>query len=256
MALLGSLASRSPVAAVSLTLPLAWALAPGARGIAGSLVTLLLAVLAASLGDEGDGARTVRTVSAVATATPVAWGLAAAAVGASPGAPLSVLAVALIAWGWWRVVSKSSQQQQQPSDEPRRQEREQERERWHRQQWGGSARGGEQRQQQQARRTTDHLPGEAPPGATDDVELVLSARNYLGVLGLLGGGSGEIARASLTRLDDEAVRAAWRKLALSVHPDKHRGVGAEDAFDLVTKAYESLQDAGARASYARVLGLG
>jgi hypothetical protein len=95
-----------------------------------------------------------------------------------------------------------------------------------------------------------------PPGATDDVELVLSARNYLGVLGLPGGGSGEIARASLTRLDDEAVRAAWRKLALSVHPDKHRGVGAGDAFDLVTKAYESLQDAGARARYARVLGLG
>ena len=303
---MGSFYSRSVVATVLLTHPLGWALAPGALGFAGSLVTFLLAALTVAWGDakasaaECDVARRrgadadamadakaeveerMRDAAGAVTAvTPIAWGLACAAISTLSRASFSVAAVAFVAWGWWRVVSKSmessddDEQRQREEREQREQEQEQQRhppppgfaswDEWMRyhhkqqQQQRGGARGGQQRQRQQPQRrttTTNHLSQRPPPGATGDVETVLSSLNYLEVLGLSEGGR-TITWKILAGLGDAAVKAEWRRLALSVHPDKHLGVGADEAFILVTKAYANLQDAGARAIYAREeLGLG
>ncbi len=144
--------------------------------------------------------------------------------------------------------------------------------------------------QQQRQRILHHLPGRPLPGSTGEVRRVLSARNFVEVLGLQGGGGGTgggstttatatstVTAASFALLDDDAVKRSWRALVKSVHPDKHQrqnsssngengggsgngrgngnGVGAEEAFGLVTEAFESLKDAGCRARYARSLGL-
>ena len=250
------------VAAVLLAHPIAWSLAPGATGLVGSLVTLSLVVAAVARGElaqqrraaaaraaaaaEEEEEAVIGAVSALATATPVAWGLAAAAIGMSR-AYLSVPAVALVAWGWWRVVSKSASSSSSSWRPPQPQRDGDER------QWG-----------QQPRRRTDHLPGRPPRGATGAVERVLSSRDFVEVLGLDKGGgrnANGLTLAALERLDDKAVRAAWRRLVLSVHPDRQHasssggGVGAKEAFNLVAEAFESLKDAAARARYARELDL-
>lgn len=42
--------------------------------------------------------------------------------------------------------------------------------------------------------------------------------------------------------DDEAIRQSYRKLILSLHPDKNKSVGAEGAFKLVSQAWMLLSD--------------
>ncbi|XVE92110.1 hypothetical protein REPUB_Repub01dG0068900 [Reevesia pubescens] len=49
--------------------------------------------------------------------------------------------------------------------------------------------------------------------------------------------------------DDEAVRKHYRKLALTLHPDKNKSVGADGAFKLVSEAWSLLSDKSKRVAY-------
>lgn len=49
--------------------------------------------------------------------------------------------------------------------------------------------------------------------------------------------------------DDETVRRQYRKLALILHPDKNKSVGAEGAFKFVSAAWSVLSDKSKRAAY-------
>jgi molecular chaperone DnaJ len=52
--------------------------------------------------------------------------------------------------------------------------------------------------------------------------------------------------------DGEAIKKAYRKLALQYHPDRNSGdAGAEDRFREATEAYEILRDDGKRSAYDR-----
>ncbi|XP_011069508.1 chaperone protein dnaJ 49, partial [Sesamum indicum] len=47
----------------------------------------------------------------------------------------------------------------------------------------------------------------------------------------------------------EDVRKAYRKLSLKVHPDKNQAPGAEEAFKMVSKAFQCLSDEESRKKY-------
>ncbi|KAF5726658.1 DnaJ heat shock N-terminal domain-containing protein putative isoform 1 [Tripterygium wilfordii] len=49
--------------------------------------------------------------------------------------------------------------------------------------------------------------------------------------------------------DDETVRKHYRKLALMLHPDKNKSIGAEGAFKFISEAWSLLSDKGKRAVY-------
>ncbi|XP_007043977.2 PREDICTED: uncharacterized protein LOC18608980 [Theobroma cacao] len=49
--------------------------------------------------------------------------------------------------------------------------------------------------------------------------------------------------------DDEAVRKQYRKLALMLHPDKNKSVGADGAFKLISEAWSLLSDKAKRVAY-------
>ncbi|XP_022158022.1 uncharacterized protein LOC111024612 [Momordica charantia] len=49
--------------------------------------------------------------------------------------------------------------------------------------------------------------------------------------------------------DDENIRRQYRKLALVLHPDKNKSLGAEGAFKLVSEAWSLLSDKGKRLAY-------
>ncbi|KAM5568249.1 hypothetical protein ABKV19_016021 [Rosa sericea] len=51
------------------------------------------------------------------------------------------------------------------------------------------------------------------------------------------------------RADDEAVRKQYRKLALMLHPDKNKSVGADGAFKLLSEAWSLLSDKAKRGAY-------
>ncbi|KAL4574763.1 hypothetical protein LXL04_021600 [Taraxacum kok-saghyz] len=49
--------------------------------------------------------------------------------------------------------------------------------------------------------------------------------------------------------DDETIRKHYRKLALLLHPDKNKSVGADGAFKLLSEAWTLLSDKGKRSAY-------
>ncbi|KAJ4710822.1 DnaJ domain containing protein [Melia azedarach] len=49
--------------------------------------------------------------------------------------------------------------------------------------------------------------------------------------------------------DDETVRKQYRKLALMLHPDKNKSIGADGAFKLISEAWSLLSDKAKRAAY-------
>lgn len=49
--------------------------------------------------------------------------------------------------------------------------------------------------------------------------------------------------------DDETIRKQYRKLALMLHPDKNKSLGAEGAFKLVSEAWSLLSDKAKRLAY-------
>ncbi|GKD84571.1 DnaJ domain-containing protein [Tanacetum coccineum] len=49
--------------------------------------------------------------------------------------------------------------------------------------------------------------------------------------------------------DDDTVKKHYRKLALSLHPDKNKSIGAEGAFQLVSQAWNLLSDKDKRLAY-------
>ncbi|KAL6529072.1 hypothetical protein OROHE_014816 [Orobanche hederae] len=49
--------------------------------------------------------------------------------------------------------------------------------------------------------------------------------------------------------DDDTIRKQYRKLALLLHPDKNRSIGAEGAFQLVSQAWRLLSDKSKRLAY-------
>ncbi|XP_061992420.1 uncharacterized protein LOC133710378 [Rosa rugosa] len=51
--------------------------------------------------------------------------------------------------------------------------------------------------------------------------------------------------------DDETVKKQYRKLALSLHPDKNKFVGADGAFNLLKEAWDLLSDKTKRVAYDR-----
>ncbi|KAG8390391.1 hypothetical protein BUALT_Bualt01G0078500 [Buddleja alternifolia] len=50
-------------------------------------------------------------------------------------------------------------------------------------------------------------------------------------------------------VDDEAIKKRYRKLALMLHPDKNRSVGADGAFVLISDAFGMLSDKAKRLAY-------
>ncbi|CAN6676404.1 unnamed protein product [Malus baccata var. baccata] len=51
------------------------------------------------------------------------------------------------------------------------------------------------------------------------------------------------------KADDEAVRKQYRKLALMLHPDKNKSIGADGAFKLLSEAWSLLSDKSKRVAY-------
>ncbi|XP_004512598.1 uncharacterized protein [Cicer arietinum] len=51
------------------------------------------------------------------------------------------------------------------------------------------------------------------------------------------------------RADDDTVRKHYRKLALMLHPDKNKSIGADGAFKLLSEAWSLLSDKARRAAY-------
>ncbi|KAE9620980.1 putative DnaJ domain-containing protein [Lupinus albus] len=65
--------------------------------------------------------------------------------------------------------------------------------------------------------------------------------------------NGEVDRYSILGVnplaDEDTVRKHYRKLALMLHPDKNKSVGADGAFKLISEAWSLLSDKAKRAAY-------
>lgn len=49
--------------------------------------------------------------------------------------------------------------------------------------------------------------------------------------------------------DDETIRRCYRKMALTLHPDKNKSLGADGAFNLISQAWSLLSDKAKRTTY-------
>lgn len=69
------------------------------------------------------------------------------------------------------------------------------------------------------------------------VRRILKTGNYYDILGIPQGA------------DEEAIKKAYKKTALKLHPDKCKAAGAEEAFKKVSRAFQCLSDAKKRSLY-------
>ncbi|KAF4396810.1 hypothetical protein CsatB_019174 [Cannabis sativa] len=89
------------------------------------------------------------------------------------------------------------------------------------------------------------FPGlEGIPQMLSTLDIYISAENKIGGeadwYGILGLDQ---------QADDETVRKQYRKLALMLHPDKNKSIGADGAFKLISQAWTLLSDKARRLAY-------
>ncbi|KAG8390387.1 hypothetical protein BUALT_Bualt01G0078100 [Buddleja alternifolia] len=82
--------------------------------------------------------------------------------------------------------------------------------------------------------------------ASADQNKIRGEVDWYGVLGL---------NPSVDDDDDEEIKKQYRKLALMLHPDKNKSVGAHGAFVLISEAFGILSDKAKRLAYKKRRGL-
>jgi len=95
-------------------------------------------------------------------------------------------------------------------------------------------------------------PDAAPPGGSSSIsnliDRIARSNNHYETLGVADRDKKNEGNASI---DGNALKKAYRKLALQLHPDKCKAEGAEEAFKKVSNAYATLSSAESRAHYDR-----
>lgn len=88
------------------------------------------------------------------------------------------------------------------------------------------------------------------PGLEGMPQLFATLNVYLSAENKIGGEADlyEILGVN-SKADDEVVRKQYRKLALMLHPDKNKSVGAEGAFQIISEAWSLLSDKAQRRAY-------
>ncbi|CAA2993855.1 uncharacterized protein LOC111396148 [Olea europaea var. sylvestris] len=93
------------------------------------------------------------------------------------------------------------------------------------------------------------------PGLEGISQLVRTFEIYISAEEKINGEYNWYAVLGATPLaDDKTVRKQYRKLALLLHPDKNKSVGAEGAFKLVSQAWSLLSDKSKRLEYDQKYG--
>eukprot|EP00548_Thalassiothrix_antarctica_P018858 CAMPEP_0194185974 /NCGR_PEP_ID=MMETSP0154-20130528/45063_1 /TAXON_ID=1049557 /ORGANISM="Thalassiothrix antarctica, Strain L6-D1" /LENGTH=98 /DNA_ID=CAMNT_0038904683 /DNA_START=45 /DNA_END=337 /DNA_ORIENTATION=+ len=91
-------------------------------------------------------------------------------------------------------------------------------------------------------------PDAAPPGGSSSIsnliDRIARSNNHYETLGVADRDKKNEDNASI---DGNALKKAYRKLALQLHPDKCKAEGAEEAFKKVSNAYATLSSAESRA---------
>ncbi|KAJ6846024.1 uncharacterized protein M6B38_278275 [Iris pallida] len=81
-------------------------------------------------------------------------------------------------------------------------------------------------------------------------QMIATLDIYLASEVKINGESDWYAILSLNALaDDETVKKQYRKLALQLHPDKNKSIGAEGAFKLISEAWSVLSDKSRKMAY-------
>lgn len=88
------------------------------------------------------------------------------------------------------------------------------------------------------------------PGLDGIPQMIATLNVYISAENKINGEADWYAVLGVNPLaDDESVRKQYRKLALMLHPDKNKSIGAEGAFKLISEAWSLLSDKGRRAAY-------
>uniref|UniRef100_A0A1D1ZHH6 DnaJ subfamily B member 14 n=1 Tax=Anthurium amnicola TaxID=1678845 RepID=A0A1D1ZHH6_9ARAE len=88
------------------------------------------------------------------------------------------------------------------------------------------------------------------PGLDGISQMVATLDVYLSAQSLVNGEKDWYSILSVNvSADDEMVKKQYRKLALMLHPDKNKSIGAEGAFKLISEAWSVLSDKTRRMAY-------